>query len=216
MVTRGLIKARKFRSVVDNLKIPITPGLPEVATFLPVVNFVAMKYLIKAPGGQPRGVPAWSLRAGIVSFHRLPFLSRKNTLMRIFLYQISILLVIVDTFVITQSINNIPMTSISCPLERTWHGYFNNKDEKSIRAIQDALSCCGLKTLREQAWPFASDKVPAGTCAKTFKRETPCFGPWSQKHQLSAWMFTTLAIVTLMSKVFHSEPILLYDYRQFR
>lgn len=53
--------------MVDNLKIPITPGLPEVATFLPVVNFVALKYLTKTPGGQSWGTPAWSLKAGVVS-----------------------------------------------------------------------------------------------------------------------------------------------------
>ncbi|KAL0634864.1 hypothetical protein Q9L58_006224 [Maublancomyces gigas] len=93
------------------------------------------------------------------------------------------------------------MTSISCPLERTWHGYFNNKDAGSIKAIQDALNCCGLKTVREQAWPFANKNTPADTCSTTFNRKTPCFGPWSQKHQLSASMFTTLAIVMLMSKV---------------
>lgn len=117
--------------------------------------------------------------------------------------QIAILLVIIDTFVVTQAINNIPINTISCPLERIWHGYYNNKDVKSIKTIQDALNCCGLKTLKEQAWPFSGEKTPANTCATMFNRHTPCFDPWSKKHQLSAGMFTAVAIVTLMSKVPH-------------
>lgn len=123
--------------------------------------------------------------------------------------QIAILLVIIDTFVVTQAINNIPINTISCPLEGAWHGYYNNKDIDSIKTIQDALNCCGLKTLKEQAWPFASDKTPANSCATMFKRDTPCFGPWSKKHQLSAGMFTAVAIVTLMSKVPHVESVVM-------
>lgn len=113
----------------------------------------------------------------------------------------------VDTFVVTQAINNMPTTSISCPLERTWHGYYRNKDATSIKAIQDALSCCGLGTVKQESWPFADGKdILPTTCATTFGRDTPCFGPWSKKHQLSAGMFMSLAIVTLMSKVFDCPP----------
>lgn len=115
----------------------------------------------------------------------------------------------IDTFVVTQAVNNIPMSSISCPLEKTWHGYFNRKDENTIRTIQNALNCCGLKTTKEQPWPFPhydpghpKKDIPATLCSDTFKRTTACFGPWSQKHQLSASMFMIVGVVTLLSKVF--------------
>jgi hypothetical protein len=47
-----------------------------------------------------------------------------------------------------------PIGGLWCPLHDRWNDLFRGKDERQIRAIQDALNCCG----------FASTKVSGRRC----------------------------------------------------
>ncbi|OJJ96006.1 hypothetical protein ASPACDRAFT_63999 [Aspergillus aculeatus ATCC 16872] len=42
----------------------------------------------------------------------------------------------------------------SCTLDQTWQEYFHARDAATIRTIQDRLQCCGLRSVRDRAWPF--------------------------------------------------------------
>lgn len=55
-------------------------------------------------------------------------------------------------------------------------------DADAIRAIQDALGCCGFRSVKDMAWPFPRGKSgeEAGTCAKKFEREVACREPWQK------------------------------------
>jgi hypothetical protein len=102
---------------------------------------------------------------------------------------------------VTQSLNNMPKSAIACPLERTWRAWFRAKDATHIKAVQDALRCCGFNTYLDSAWPFPDKNTRPNQCSLQSKTHTSCYEPWSQKHQLSASVFMAVAAVTLLSKV---------------
>ncbi|KAI5838836.1 hypothetical protein DFP73DRAFT_248013 [Morchella snyderi] len=170
--------AAYFWSVVEKLHVPITPGLAEAATLLPAANFAAVRYITKKPRGAQSGRPQWDMKTGIIS----------------------ILLIVIDTVVMTQSLNNMPKSAIACPLERTWRAWFRAKDAVHIKAVQDALSCCGFNTYLDSAWPFPDKNTRPNQCSLQSKTHMSCYEPWSQKHQLSASVFMAVAAVTLLSK----------------
>ncbi|KAH8152655.1 uncharacterized protein LAJ45_03496 [Morchella importuna] len=179
VLSTGLVVlAAYFWSVVEKVNIPITPGLAEAATFLPAANFAAMRYIAKRPRGAQNRRPEWDIKTGIIS----------------------ILLIIIDTVVVTQSLNNMPKSAIGCTLERTWRAWFRTKDAAHIKAVQEALNCCGFNTFKDQAWPFPDNDTKAEQCSLQSKTRTPCYQPWSQTHQLSASVFMMVAAVTLLSK----------------
>ncbi|QSZ30805.1 hypothetical protein DSL72_000363 [Monilinia vaccinii-corymbosi] len=58
----------------------------------------------------------------------------------------------------------IPPKSLQCGLDDTWQSLFSSKDERKIRAIQDALNCCGLHSVYDRAYPFRTNAHAAGNC----------------------------------------------------
>lgn len=72
----------------------------------------------------------------------------------------------------------------ACELSTLWQRLFRGKDAKTIRAIQDALECCGFRSVKDMAWPFPPADV--ATCATRFDRSLPCQGPWAGALQRSA------------------------------
>jgi len=55
-----------------------------------------------------------------------------------------------------------------CGLHEVWQGMFHRKDGEGIRAIQDALRCCGFASTRDMAWPFPGSGRDAGACAARY------------------------------------------------
>jgi len=55
-----------------------------------------------------------------------------------------------------------------CGLHEVWQGMFHRKDGERIRAIQDALRCCGFASTRDMAWPFPGSGRDAGACAARY------------------------------------------------
>lgn len=71
----------------------------------------------------------------------------------------------------------------SCALQTRWQAMWTAHDGQRIKAVQDALNCCGFNSLKDRAWPFPPGGPPekgagAPTCVDSFKRTVACAGPW--------------------------------------
>jgi hypothetical protein len=91
----------------------------------------------------------------------------------------------------------IPPSSLTCGLETNWEQLYKTKDVEGIRAIQDALKCCGFRTVKDRAFPFGAPS----TCAKDFGRTKSCLAPWRQAEQKTAGWLLLVAIVIFVVKV---------------
>ena len=56
----------------------------------------------------------------------------------------------------TLAATHISKEGLACPLEQEWKGMFKRHDAEGIRAIQDALNCCGFKSVVDMPYPFPS------------------------------------------------------------
>lgn len=71
----------------------------------------------------------------------------------------------------------VPSESWECGLATRWQRLFRAKDARAVRAVQDALQCCGFRSVRDMAWPFPPADIP---CAARFDRALACRGPWGK------------------------------------
>ena len=73
----------------------------------------------------------------------------------------------------------VPSPAQSCLLSTRWQRLWSAHDGDAIRAIQDALGCCGYNSVKDRSWPF-----PRGgsrvDCAAQFGRTAACAGPWME------------------------------------
>lgn len=69
-----------------------------------------------------------------------------------------------------------------CLLEGKWKKLWTDHDGETIRAIQDALGCCGFRSVKDMAWPFPRGRPGEGgeTCAVKYGRTLACREPWQQ------------------------------------
>lgn len=100
----------------------------------------------------------------------------------------------------------VPPSSLLCGLEERWTQLFKNKDATSIRAIQDALSCCGFRTTRDRAWPFANQHP--STCSATFNRSVSCLGAWREAEQICSGLLLLVVVLVFILTVFPSLILL--------
>lgn len=71
----------------------------------------------------------------------------------------------------------VPSAAGECELSTRWLHLFRTKNAQGIRAVQEALGCCGFRSPKDMAWPFPPADVP---CAARFDRAPPaCRGPWA-------------------------------------
>ena len=77
---------------------------------------------------------------------------------------------------------------------------FVHKNERAIRAIQDALECCGLRSLRDDAWPFPGDGRGAGACVEMYGRTRACEGPWMGRSRMVLGTAVGIAVVMVVGK----------------
>jgi len=78
---------------------------------------------------------------------------------------------------------------------------FVTKDKEGIKTIQDALNCCGLKTVKHEPYPFPGHGVDVGDCTKNTERTQSCFGPWRQQEQVSMGLFLVVASTLVLVKI---------------
>ncbi|RCI11220.1 hypothetical protein L249_7641 [Ophiocordyceps polyrhachis-furcata BCC 54312] len=75
-----------------------------------------------------------------------------------------------------------PSVARTCLLSHRWQRLFSSRDVDSIRRIQDALNCCGFRTVLDRPWPFPGSQG-ARECADTYRRDVPCSQPWQMAMQ---------------------------------
>ncbi|KAG4439765.1 hypothetical protein IFR05_004733 [Cadophora sp. M221] len=106
-----------------------------------------------------------------------------------------------ETIIATLALTHmIPPAALLCGLESKWKQLWSAHDANagdSIRAIQDALNCCGFNSVRDRSWPFTQ---PA-TCAETFGRAQSCAGPWRRAEQINAGLLLLVALSVFIIKV---------------
>lgn len=72
-----------------------------------------------------------------------------------------------------------PGDAQDCELATRWLRLFRAKDERAVRAVQDALQCCGFRSVKDMAWPFPP-AAGVQRCAERFDRALACREPWAE------------------------------------
>lgn len=92
--------------------------------------------------------------------------------------------ILTTVFVTLYATHIVPGEPRACELSTLWQRLFRGKSDKAIRAIQDALECCGFRSVKDMAWPFPPADVT--TCVTRFNRSLACQGPWTNALQRNA------------------------------
>lgn len=107
-----------------------------------------------------------------------------------------IVLVTPIVLIVMSAVYTFSVDARMCSSELQWRRWFRNKDEAVIRSIQDAYRCCGLNSMRDQAWPFPSRNTDASTCQRTSGFRTHCGPLWQDQLQATA-VFCIVASILL-------------------
>lgn len=98
--------------------------------------------------------------------------------------------------------------AMTCILERTWSAWFRQKNVRPVRAIQDSLECCGLRSTRDRAWPFPDLEHDAGACIAAYQRKVSCMKQWQHEAHSVLTSFVVIGAISLGLKVCLSkEPL---------
>lgn len=137
---------RSGRGIISRLHLPVSNFVSFLAVILPVGNLVAVAHALVQSSGHasPLKHVRWNLFAT--------------------------LLTILDAVLVTLAATNLDAESLACPLQGNWSKMFQAKDGKHIQQIQDALNCCGFKTVKDMPFPFPHGKDQLMQCADTNNR----------------------------------------------
>jgi hypothetical protein len=97
-----------------------------------------------------------------------------------------------------------PTNDLTCRLQGRWQALFRAKDGRRIRAIQDALECCGFRSTNDMAYPFPSSRAgnpPSPRCAETFDRDRACLGPWRAEERTMAGILLIIVMLVVLWQV---------------
>ncbi|ROW06389.1 hypothetical protein VMCG_04283 [Cytospora schulzeri] len=72
----------------------------------------------------------------------------------------------------------VPGDSRVCELSTLWQRLFRGKNDKTIRAIQDAFECCGFRSIKDMAWPFPPTDILSCILARRYAGRFQAFS-WS-------------------------------------
>ena len=122
-------------------------------------------------------------------------------------YQLTIPLIAVigfqlvyETIVATLAMTFIlPPSDLGCGLNDRWTVLYRLQNEKAIRAIQDSYDCCGLRNVRDKAYPFNS--TGHSFCTEITGRTKSCLDDWKKAEQINAGLFVLVALVVFVLKV---------------
>lgn len=109
---------------------------------------------------------------------------------------------LLDAVLVTIASTLLQPNLLSCELERRWRTLFQQHDADAIRRLEDAMNCCGLRTVLDQPWPFP-DSHGATACRDNFGRRRSCEAPWTRREVqvLSIWI--VVGMLSLVIKVGH-------------
>ena len=79
---------------------------------------------------------------------------------------------------------------------------FHRKDGEGIRAIQDALGCCGFASTRDMAWPFPGAGRKADACEARFDGTVSrCLDGLRGEERKVGWMLLAVPVGVFVWKV---------------
>ncbi|PSR80838.1 hypothetical protein BD289DRAFT_53233 [Coniella lustricola] len=171
------------------LSLPLTPALTFCTILLPLfaaANLLSLRYILPQRKSNRRVVVITSTLA-------------KLLLSPIILQTLqAILATVLATLYFTDLVPNTAVRD--CRLATQWQHLFRIKDARSLRAVQDALQCCGFRSVRDMAWPFAT---PAGAsqCAAMFDRTLACRVPWAAALRRSAGVNFGVVVAVAMLQI---------------
>ncbi|KAL9025133.1 MAG: hypothetical protein Q9196_005995 [Gyalolechia fulgens] len=177
------------KSIVHFLALPATPI---AAMILPILTGIGVRgvqsilirsddSLLKRPSP-----PSWALPVGFV------------------------VLVVYESVLATLAVSQmLPSDALTCELFQRWQSLWSAHDGDAIKRIQDAHNCCGFKTIKDRAWPFAGNKG-AETCSIMYEREQNCLPGWRRDRQIHAGLILLVAIGTFLVK---ASVLILYRGR---
>ncbi|KAJ5335810.1 uncharacterized protein N7506_005746 [Penicillium brevicompactum] len=94
-----------------------------------------------------------------------------------------------------------PDRILSCNLDQQWQVFFQSKNSHAIRSIQDEFRCCGLRSLRDRAWPFKDRDHGDNACQVQLGYQRSCFVPWREHQQSTSWMVFAAAVLVFAVKI---------------
>lgn len=148
---------------VHQLSLPLPSALPALNIALPVLTTVIWPLSRR-----------YSAQVKQRIFHALlPYLASASNLAPF-------------TLLILSLVFAVPSDVQHCVSDQRWLTMFENKDEGSIRLIQNRLQCCGLNSPNDRAWPFPSRGVDAGACQRTQGYHRACGNMWRHEETLAA------------------------------
>ncbi|MCJ1270473.1 hypothetical protein MMC22_010370 [Lobaria immixta] len=169
---------------MQSLSLPISKATAIATIILPILNGFGIQ------GGQ-----IYAARSRRSGRNNTGFLSRPTIIA-------FTVLAIYETVIATLAFTHmVPPDDLTCLLDRKWSQLWSNKDEGAIKRIQDAHKCCGLKTIRDRAWPFPDKYRGTDECIKAFKRKKSCMGDWRQDEQIQAGLLLFVALMTFALKL---------------
>lgn len=87
---------------------------------------------------------------------------------------------------------------------------FRAKDGEGIRAVQDALGCCGFGSTRDMAWPFPGQGRGAGECVARYDGAGTvgrCLDGLRSEERSVAWMLMAVPVGVVLWKVSFSSSL---------
>ncbi|KKY27194.1 putative tetraspanin tsp3 [Diplodia seriata] len=151
---------------IQHLALPIPAALSFLVIVLPVAQALSTWYLTRAPAAA-RGSLALPVsspqRDATVSTNATPA-PRINTIL------LSTLTILTAVLATLSGTHTTPGPSLDCALREQWQALYRAKDGEQLRTIQDALRCCGFRSVYDMAWPFAKQeggRTQRSTCAAT-------------------------------------------------
>lgn len=79
---------------------------------------------------------------------------------------------------------------------------FHAKDAAGIRAVQEALRCCGFQSGRDMAWPFPGQGRDADACEVRFGGAAPrCLEGWEGQERVVGGLLVGVAVGVFVLQV---------------
>jgi len=94
-----------------------------------------------------------------------------------------------------------PPGSLDCALRERWTELFKAKDGEKIARIQDGFQCCGLRSVRDMAFPFPDASHGSEACVVRYERGTACMDAWREEERKVAIMLLVVPLAVFVWKV---------------
>ncbi|KAJ0426561.1 hypothetical protein BJY00DRAFT_272459 [Aspergillus carlsbadensis] len=162
------------------LFLPLSTWIPVLATLLPPLTLIAIASNRFLSRSASHTRPHWTQPLQLLNHAHTILLSIVATAALAYLY---------------------PESILTCHLNNQWQYFFQHKDARAIRAIQDRYQCCGLRSIHDRAWPFKDHDHGDNACEQQLGYLRSCFEPWRGAQTRTSWMVVAAVVCVLVLKI---------------